>query len=84
MLVAKERLVLGPDLLTWLRNELDYPSAERLPITPEVAVRGYGLSEPFQPDPADRLIAAAALEQDCSLVTSCSRIIEHRDVATIH
>ena len=51
MLVAQERLVLGPDLLTWLRNELNSPSVELLPITPEVAVRASLLPELFHAGP---------------------------------
>ena len=84
MLVYKGRLQLGADLLTWFREELDYPSVALLPLTPEIAVRAYHLPETFQPDPADRLIVATAIEHGCPLVTSDERIIEHRVVPTIH
>ncbi len=84
MLVSKGRLQLGSDLLSWFHVELDYPSVRLSPVTPEIAVRAYELPEPFQPDPADRLIVATAIENDCPLVTSDSRIIEYQSVATVH
>lgn len=83
MLVAKGRLQLGSDFLTWFIAELDYPSIELLPLTPEIAVRAYQLPESFQPDPADRLIVATAIEHGCRLVTSDSRIIGHQVVPTV-
>ena len=74
---------LNPDVLTWLNSELAYPAVQLLPITPEIAVRAYRLPDTFQPDPADRLIVATAIENDCPLATSDNRIIEQRSVPTI-
>ncbi len=83
MLVAKGRLTLDRDPLTWINSELAYPSVQLLPITPEIAVRAYQLPDTFQPDPADRLIVATAIENDCGLATSDGRIIGHEGVLTI-
>ena len=84
MLAIKGRIQLNMDALTWLRMALGRPSVELLQLTPEIAVRAYRLPETFQPDPADRMIVATAIERGCPLVTSDDRIIEHRVVPTIH
>lgn len=83
MLVSKGRLDLSVGSLEWLHAELGYPTVELLPLTPEIAVRAYRLPEHFQPDPADRLIVATAIEHGCRLVTSDTRIIEQEVVATV-
>ena len=84
MLVSKGRLNLNMDALSWFRVALSRPSVELLPLTSEIAVRAYQLPEPFHPDPADRLIVATAIENDCALVTSDTRILGHPGVATVY
>lgn len=84
MLVAKGRLDLDSGPLEWFHAELNYPSVELIPITPEIAAREYRLPEPFHPDPADRLIAATAIDNDCALVTSDTRILAQPSVVTVH
>ena len=69
--------------LEWINSELSYPSVQLLPITPEIAVRAYQLPDMFQPDPADRLLVAAAIENNCPLATSDNRIIGRRNVLAI-
>jgi PIN domain nuclease of toxin-antitoxin system len=39
------------------------------PITPEIAARAVGLSEPYPKDPQDRLIGATALVEGIELIT---------------
>ena len=84
MLVAKGRLSLHPDPLTWLNSELAYPSVQLLPITPEIAVAAYRLPDTFHPDPADRLIVATAMANGCPLLTSDDRIIGQAFVTIVH
>jgi PIN domain nuclease of toxin-antitoxin system len=67
MLLDKGRIILSMPLLPWLRKALAAPKIKLLPITPEVAARSGSL--PIHGDPADRLIAATAIEHDCFLAT---------------
>jgi PIN domain nuclease of toxin-antitoxin system len=67
MLENKGRIVLSIPLLSWLREALAAPKMKLLPITPEVAARSGSLL--MHGDPADRLIAATAIEHDCFLAT---------------
>ena len=84
MLTTKGRVELGLDTLTWMQTALDRPAVQLLQLNPEIAVRAYSLSEPFHPDPADRLIVATAIENGCVLVTSDHRILAHPGVVTVH
>jgi PIN domain nuclease of toxin-antitoxin system len=67
MLVEKGRLTLPEPLLPWFKKALTIEKMRLLPITPEIAARSEGL--PMHGDPADRLIAATAIEYDCPLAT---------------
>ena len=68
MLVAKGRLQLDRDVLTWLRDALALPKTTLLPLTPEVAVASTALV--LHADPSDRIIVATALEHGVDLVTA--------------
>lgn len=68
MLVRRGRLDLDRPVLTWIRQALALPGVEIAPLTPEVAVRASALGGGVS-DPADRIIAATALEARAPLVT---------------
>jgi len=68
MLVAKARLRLDRDVLTWLRDALARRPMTLLPLTPEVAVASTALT--LHGDPSDRIIVATALEHGADLVTA--------------
>ncbi len=74
MLVAKQRLRLDRDTLVWIRQALADPRAEFLDLTPEVAVASSRLPADFPGDPADRLIAATALENHADVVSKDGRL----------
>jgi PIN domain nuclease of toxin-antitoxin system len=67
MLENKGRIILSLPLLPWLKAALSAPKMKLLPITPEIAARSVSL--PMHGDPADRIIAATAIEHDCFLAT---------------
>ena len=68
MLVAKGRLRLDRDVLTWLRDALALPRMTLLPLTPEVAVASTALT--IHGDPSDRIIVATAIDHGADLVTA--------------
>lgn len=69
MLVAKGRLALDRDVLLWIKQALQRPKVELIPISPEIAVTAVNLARSVPGDPADRLIAASALHLRATLVT---------------
>jgi PIN domain nuclease of toxin-antitoxin system len=73
MLVAKGRIELDRDPLTWIQDALGLDKVELMPLAPGIAVRSSQLALPHG-DPADRLIAATALELSCPLVTRDERL----------
>jgi PIN domain nuclease of toxin-antitoxin system len=82
MLVAKGRLDPGTDSATFTNLALDARGIRVLEITPEIARRSAEIDLP-QADPADRLIAATAIEHGASLVTIDHRIRESNLVNTL-
>lgn len=83
MLVAKGRLELDRDILVWLRQALALPRVVTLPLTPEIAVASSRLPEGFPGDPADRMIAAAALENRAPVVSKDARLRGWNGLKTI-
>jgi PIN domain nuclease of toxin-antitoxin system len=67
MLTEKRRLTLPDPLLTWFKKALSVKKIRLLPVTPEIAAKSAML--PMHGDPADRLIAATAIEYDITLAT---------------
>lgn len=68
MLCTKGRLKLDRDVGTWVRAALALPRVMLLELSPEVAVAAAKLAE-LHGDPADRMIAATAMELGAPLVT---------------
>lgn len=74
----RKRIELGQPLRDWLVRAI--PSAIRLlPITPEIALRAYDFTD-FHGDPADRVIAATAIVNGLTLVTSDRFLIDRPEV----
>jgi PIN domain nuclease of toxin-antitoxin system len=81
-LVARGRLVLDRDPLTWLRQALARPRTALLEIGPEVAVRAANL-EWTHKDPADRIIVATALELRAPIASRDRLLRSYRRVQTV-
>lgn len=68
MLIAKKRLEVTTDIETFLQLVLQARPIEVLSITPEIAA--LSISDQFKHhDPADRIIAATAIQRNFSLIT---------------
>lgn len=76
LLVQRGRLTLRPSdtAHSFLQEALDYGNTQLAPLTPQIAVRASQLGPDFHKDPADRLIAATALELNAPLVTRDARM----------
>ena len=77
MLVEKNRLDLGRDLLSWVSTALAAPGVGLAPITPEIAVEAGRLTGGIHGDPADRLVVATARALACPLLTSDRRLLDY-------
>ncbi len=73
MLVARGRIELDRDPVTWMDDALRPAGVDLLPLTPAVAAASAQLGS-FHGDPADRLIVATALTYGAVLVTKDERI----------
>ncbi len=80
---AKGRLTFSLPLNEWVRNAMPTSRLMLLPITASVALRAYEWPDDFHGDPADRLIAATAVIQGLTLVTSDEKLLERSDVPTL-
>jgi PIN domain nuclease of toxin-antitoxin system len=81
VLVARGRIELDRDPVTWMEDALAGLGVDLLPLTPAVAAASAQLAG-FHGDPADRLIVATALTHGAVLVTKDDRIRGHRVVRT--
>ena len=72
-LVRKGRILLDMDLSAW-RKELLEQGLVELPVSGEIGVKAAGL-DPFHGDPADRLIAATAMQHSLTLVTADEKLL---------
>ena len=81
--VAKGRISLDRDPLSWLEQALALPKMELLPLTPAIAVKATQLGSDFPGDPADRIIAATSILESAALVTKDSRIRDYAAVNTL-
>ena len=73
MLVRKGRIRLDMDLAVW-RNDFMEQGLIELPVTGEIGIMAAAL-EQFHGDPADRLIAATALQHSLTLITADEKLL---------
>lgn len=85
VLARKGRLDLGPDRHAWVRHQILESAIPKtiFPLTPEVAERSERLPGYANPDPADRFLAATALEHDRVLVTADRSLREYATLRTL-
>ncbi len=82
MLVQYGRVTIPDDsLIAWFRVALNAAKLRVLPLTPEIAARS-GMLE-MHGDPADRLIAATAVEHNGRLATVDERLLRLSAIRTV-
>lgn len=81
--VAKKRITLDRDPLSWLEQALALPKFDLLPLTPAIAVKATQLGQDFQGDPADRIIVATSILESAALITKDSRIRHYPAVTSV-
>lgn len=83
MLVARGRLELTMELGEWIARSESAPEIAFVPVDNRIALRSVGLEGFPRRDPADRLIAATALEGGATLVTADARLRGYEPLSTI-
>jgi len=73
MLVEKQRLIMQTELDVW-RSELLQTGLLEIPLRATTALRA-GQLKKFHGDPADRIIAATAIENGATLMTADENIL---------
>jgi PIN domain nuclease of toxin-antitoxin system len=77
LLEKRGRLAFSTDIGQWVDQALSAPGIQLMALTPDIAIDSCHLSEPFHPDPADRLIVATARALNARLVTGDERIMAY-------
>jgi PIN domain nuclease of toxin-antitoxin system len=70
LLVSKNRLSLGPDVMDWINEALAQPGVKLVGLEPEIAVSSTRFPFEMHPDPADRILVATARRLGATLVTA--------------
>ncbi len=83
MLVKKGRITFDRDTHLWVQQALGRPKVSLQSLTPSIAVRAGELDGGFHGDPADRLIAATALEHSAAIVSKDERLRRYRPLRVI-
>lgn len=81
--VERGRIVLPCDISDWMGAALNYPGTHLLNLTPEIAILSTQLPGTFHRDPADQILVATAIINDCPLLTADKKIREYTHVQTI-
>ncbi len=76
LLVSKNRLKLGADVMDWIRDALAKPGVKLVPLEPEIAVASTRLPFEMHADPADRILVATARRLGATLVTADGALLE--------
>lgn len=83
LLVRKRRISLDINALAWFERFLALPGVLLTPLTAAAAITSSELPEPFQGDPADRLLVASARELGCPIVTRDRKILEYSESGVV-
>ena len=82
-LVARGEIELACPLQEWVARSMKALQLRTIELDHASAIEAYSLPEPFHPDPADRLLVAAARVHDLRIATSDSRILQYGSVASL-
>jgi PIN domain nuclease of toxin-antitoxin system len=77
LLASRDRVALGRPLAQWIGEAVSAPGLSIEPLLPQIAVEACCLPEPFQRDPADRLIVATARVTGAALMTRDRQILDY-------
>ena len=82
-LVSRGEIELTCPLQEWVARSMSALRLRTVELDHASAMEAYTLPEPFHPDPADRLLVAAARVQGFRLITADRRILEYSGVESL-
>ncbi|MGA2133840.1 MAG: type II toxin-antitoxin system VapC family toxin [Bryobacteraceae bacterium] len=77
LLESKRRLHLNMDCLEWVRQALETPGLNLVPLTPEIAVDSTRLPGGMHADPVDRMLVATARNIGARLMTRDQALLDY-------
>lgn len=83
LLVERGRIQLRMDVADWLARVEAAPEARFIPVDNRIAIRSVQLPGFEHRDPADRIIAATAIELGATLVTADQRLKQYPPLVTL-
>lgn len=83
VLVRRGRLTPGIDAGEWIRDALEASRTTMLPLTHPIAIRSEAIPGLTSADPADRFLAATALEHGMPLMTADAALLALETLPTI-
>ena len=82
-LVARGDMELACPLPEWVARSMTALKLRTIELDHASAIEAYSLPEPFHPDPADRLLVAAARVHGLRIATADSRILQYGSVTSL-
>ena len=82
-LVSRGEIELACPLQEWVARSMASLKLRTIELDHATAIEAYALPESFHPDPADRLLVAAARVHELRIVTADSRILEYGGVISL-
>lgn len=79
-LLEKKRIGISCNPEEWIDKALETPKLRLIPLTPSIAYRSTSLPQPFNGDPADRIIVATAREENATILTKDRSIQKYKHV----
>ncbi len=84
LLHARQRINLSMPIQTWVQQALSPPGIRLLPLSdPAVLLDSCALPGEFHPDPADRMLVAAARAEGATLVTRDRKILDYAQLGHV-
>lgn len=83
VLARKGRVRLDPTPAEWVLEALRRSAPAAVPLTHAIAMRSEAMTDFEAADPADRFLAATALEHDLTLVTADRALRDYQALATV-
>ena len=83
LLLRKNRIEISCQPEDWIDRALRMPKMRLVPLTPTIAYRSTVLPDGFGSDPADQIIIAAARNENATLITKDSKILDYPHVRSL-
>jgi PIN domain nuclease of toxin-antitoxin system len=83
ILAEKNKITLSKPVEDWVSASLSHPKIEIIPLSVSAAITCTQLPSNFHRDPVDRMLAAACLLNDYSLITKDREIAKRGYIETV-